>query len=499
MVLEAKGESLFVQKYGGSSLADATRIRHVASHIKACVQAGHALIIVVSAMGSETDRLEALAKELSPEGACSHSSRRFAQREWDMLLSAGERVSAALLAIRLHALGVHATSLTGSQVGILTTADHGDARIQQILGARVRDQLACNRVVIVAGFQGVCPETRDVTTLGRGGSDLTAVALAKVLHADRCQIFTDVDGVYRCHPDLIPTVNEGGQDDEGSQDSEDGRLQPSMRLARVSWEQMHTMSQFGAKVLHARAAQMARDYQVQLEVRSSFDFDRPGTLVADDPAEKADLITIEKSATQKTTMQRVSVRKQKDSQAMTDNAITKNAITKTTELTEHLETKAAVSGSQQEPHLPSEQLEQEGVFAMVAMPEVVRLTMSGLEEVACRQDWLACMQHGGLVWVASRLEAKRFEGVLEKRLLEPWLKALPVSLTDRLQVESDLSLITLVGAGFARRPEMLLDLDGMLARPKTWLFEDTRIQLLVAQDQLEAAQRELMTRWLTQS
>ena len=177
---------LIIQKYGGSSVASLERIKAVADHIKSCAQQGNRLVVTISAMGSQTDELSKLAIAMSPNPP---------RRELDMLLTAGERISMALLSIALHDRGVDAVSLTGSQCGILTDQTHGNARITKILGDRIRSSLNENRVVIVAGFQGVSPATKEITTLGRGGSDLSAIALAATLKADKCQLFKDVENL----------------------------------------------------------------------------------------------------------------------------------------------------------------------------------------------------------------------------------------------------------------------------------------------------------------
>ncbi|MDP8957618.1 MAG: aspartate kinase, partial [Actinomycetota bacterium] len=187
--------ALLIQKYGGSSVADAERIRMVARRVAEARRADHQVVVVVSAMGNTTDELLRLAGQVSPSPP---------EREMDMLLTAGERIAMALLAIAIHEEGVEAMSLTGSQAGILTDTSHGRAKILEIKGDRVRHGLAAGKVVIVAGYQGVNPDTKDVTTLGRGGSDATAVALAAVLRADACEIYTDVDGVFTADPRIVP-------------------------------------------------------------------------------------------------------------------------------------------------------------------------------------------------------------------------------------------------------------------------------------------------------
>jgi aspartate kinase len=228
-----------VQKYGGTSVGDAQRIRKVAERVVSCAAAGHRVCVVVSAMGHTTDELLGLAAEVS---TVPHP------RELDMLLTAGERISMALLSMAINELGSGAISFTGSQAGIVTDTSHGKARILEVKAARVREALEAGRIAIVAGFQGVSTAF-DVTTLGRGGSDTTAVALAAALDADYCEIFTDVDGVFTADPRVVPDAR---------------------KLHAVSYEEMLELSASGAKVLMLRSVEYARNYGVLLHVRSSF-------------------------------------------------------------------------------------------------------------------------------------------------------------------------------------------------------------------------------------
>ena len=248
---------LVVQKYGGTSVGDASRIRRVAERVVAARLAGNDVVVVVSAMGDSTDDLIALARRVSPDPP---------PREMDMLLTAGERISMALLAMAIADLGVTAKSFTGSQAGIITDTLHGKARILDVRAGRISDALTENNVVIVAGFQGVST-SRDVTTLGRGGSDTTAVALAAALGASVCEIYTDVDGVYTADPRVVPEAR---------------------KLHVVSYEEMLEMSACGAKVLMLRCVEYARRTGMVLHVRSSFT-DAPGTWVReeDERMEKA--------------------------------------------------------------------------------------------------------------------------------------------------------------------------------------------------------------------
>ncbi len=244
--------ALVVQKYGGSSVADAERIKRVAERIAAARKAGHDVVVVVSAMGDTTDELLDLASQVSPLPP---------PRELDMLLTAGERISMALLAMAISNLGYEARSFTGSQAGMITTSAHGKARIIDVTPGRVRSATDEGAVAIVAGFQGVAQDTKDVTTLGRGGSDTTAVALAAAIGADICEIYTDVAGVFSADPRIVPDAR---------------------KLPVVSFEEMLEMSASGAGVLQLRSVEYARNHGVRIHVRSSFADDGDagtGTLV----------------------------------------------------------------------------------------------------------------------------------------------------------------------------------------------------------------------------
>jgi aspartate kinase len=252
--------SLVVQKYGGSSVADAERIKRVAERIVATKRAGNDVVVVVSAMGDTTDELIDLAEQIVPVPG---------GREFDMLLTAGERISMALLAMAINSLGYKAESFTGSQAGVLTTSVHGKARIVNITPGRVENSLTEGNIAIVAGFQGFSKETMNITTLGRGGSDTTAVALAAALHADVCEIYTDVDGVYTADPRIVPNAR---------------------RLQTVTYEEMLELAACGAKILHLRSVEYGRRYHVPIHVRSSFSH-KSGTTVTgsmeDLPVEQA--------------------------------------------------------------------------------------------------------------------------------------------------------------------------------------------------------------------
>ena len=240
--------SLIVQKYGGSSVADAESIRRVAKRIVDLQRQGHEVVVTVSAMGDSTDDLIDLAHEITPIPD---------PREFDMLITTGERISMALLAMAIKSMGYDARSYTGSQAGMITDAKHGDARIVDVTPVRVREALDEGAIAIVAGFQGFNRDTRDITTLGRGGSDTTAVALAAALGAERCEIYTDVDGVFTSDPRMVPRAH---------------------KIDHISSEEMLELAGSGAKVLHIRAVEYARRQNVTLVVRSSFS-DDPGTIV----------------------------------------------------------------------------------------------------------------------------------------------------------------------------------------------------------------------------
>ncbi len=232
--------TLVVQKYGGSSLANADGIKRVAQRIVASRKAGHSVVVVVSAMGDSTDELHELAMQVSPLPP---------GRELDMLLTAGERISMALVAMAIANLGFEARSFTGSQAGVITDSTHGKARIIDVTPGRISSALGDGAIPIVAGFQGVSQGSKDITTLGRGGSDTTAVALAAALGAGTCEIYTDVDGVFTADPRIVPSAR---------------------RIPRISYEEMLEMAASGAKVLHLRCVEYARRHGMPIHVRSSF-------------------------------------------------------------------------------------------------------------------------------------------------------------------------------------------------------------------------------------
>ncbi len=238
---------VIVQKYGGTSVGSIERMKAMAERVASTRKQGHDVVVIVSAMSGETDKLIGLASRISPnpEG-----------REMDLLLSSGERISAALSAMAINEMGFKAQSLTGRQVGIITDETHTSAKIERITGERVKKALSKGIVPVIAGFQGVT-ETSEVTTLGRGGSDLTAVAIAAALKADLCEIYTDVDGVYTTDPNIVPEAK---------------------KLEKISYEEMLELASLGAKVLQTRSVEFAKKYDVPVVVRSSFT-DNPGTLV----------------------------------------------------------------------------------------------------------------------------------------------------------------------------------------------------------------------------
>ena len=252
--------SLVVQKYGGSSLTDADSIKRVARRIVETRKAGNEVCVVVSAMGDTTDQLLDLAQQVSPLPPA---------REMDMLLTAGERMSMALVAMAIANLGHTARSFTGSQAGVITDSAHGKARIIDVTPGRIRGALDNGDIAIVAGFQGVSADSKDITTLGRGGSDTTAVALAAALHADVCEIYTDVDGVFTADPRIVPNAR---------------------KIARLSNEEMLELAACGAKILHLRCVEYARRFDMPIHVRSSFSY-REGTLIVTQSArEKGDSV-----------------------------------------------------------------------------------------------------------------------------------------------------------------------------------------------------------------
>ncbi|MDX2376888.1 aspartate kinase [Microbacterium sp. LRZ72] len=243
--------ALIVQKYGGSSVADAESIKRVAKRIVDTRRAGNDVVVAVSAMGDTTDELLELADDVAPIPA---------PRELDMLLSSGERISMALLAMAIHSMGFEARSFTGSQAGMITDATHGAARIVDVTPVRLREALDEGAIVIVAGFQGFNRDTRDITTLGRGGSDTTAVALAAALKADVCEIYSDVDGIFTADPRIVPRAH---------------------KLSAISSEEMLELAANGAKVLYIRAVEYARRHGVLIHARSTFTSGE-GTLVLDE-------------------------------------------------------------------------------------------------------------------------------------------------------------------------------------------------------------------------
>lgn len=242
--------SLIVQKFGGSSVANTERVWNVARRITETYQKGHSVVVVVSAQGDTTDDLIEKSTEIN---------RQPSKREMDMLLSAGEQISSALLAMAIQKLGFPAVSLTGRQAGFITNSNYANARIRRIETERLNKELDHNNIVIVAGFQGI-NRFDDITTLGRGGSDTSAVALAAALNADVCQIYTDVDGIYTADPRIVPNA---------------------VKLSEISFDEMLELATLGAQVLHNRSVEMAKKYNVRLEVLSSLEV-KPGTQVKEE-------------------------------------------------------------------------------------------------------------------------------------------------------------------------------------------------------------------------
>jgi aspartate kinase len=251
--------ALIVQKYGGTSVGTTDRIKAVAERVVKTADKGNGVVVVVSAMSGETDKLIGFAQEIS------HSPN---EREMDMLLSSGERVTAALTAMAVEAFGHKAKSMTGRQAGIITDTVHTKARIERITGERVRKALSDGYIVVIAGFQGITEGDTDVTTLGRGGSDLSAVAIAAAIEADLCEIYTDVDGVYTTDPNIVPEAR---------------------KLDKISYEEMLELASLGAKVLQTRSVEFAMKYNVPVIVRSSFN-DNQGTLVVEEDKEMENVV-----------------------------------------------------------------------------------------------------------------------------------------------------------------------------------------------------------------
>jgi aspartate kinase len=250
--------ALIVQKYGGTSVGNPDRIKNVARRVFATQQAGNQVVAVVSAMSGVTDNLIKLAKEVHPEPS---------EREMDVLLATGEQTTIALLAMALHGLGAKATSLTGPQAGIVTDAVHTKAKVANITPRKVHELLNAGHVVIIAGFQGETPEGH-ITTLGRGGSDLSAIAVAAAVKADVCEIYTDVDGVYTADPRIIPDAK---------------------KIQEISYDEMLEMAALGSKVMQARSVEFAKKFNVVFEVRSSFN-NNPGTIVKAETAKMEDVV-----------------------------------------------------------------------------------------------------------------------------------------------------------------------------------------------------------------
>jgi aspartate kinase len=251
--------ALIVQKYGGTSVGNVERIKAVAERVAKTIRKGNQVVVVVSAMSGETDKLIGFAHQISPTPN---------EREMDMLLSSGERVTSALTAMAIEAQGHKARSFTGRQAGIITDRVHTKARIEKISGERIKKALGDGYAVVIAGFQGVTEGELDVTTLGRGGSDLSAVAVAAAVNADLCEIYTDVDGVYTTDPNIVTEAR---------------------KLEKISYEEMLELASLGAKVLQTRSVEFAKKYKVPVVVRSSFN-DNPGTLVVEEDKDMENVV-----------------------------------------------------------------------------------------------------------------------------------------------------------------------------------------------------------------
>lgn len=250
---------LIVQKYGGTSVGNIDRIKAVAERVVRTAREGNQVVVVVSAMSGETDKLINLAGQISSSPS---------ERELDMLLSSGERVTSALTAMAVEALGMKALAMTGRQAGIITDSAHTKARIEKIFGERIMKAINDGYIVVIAGFQGVTEGEAEITTLGRGGSDLSAVAVAAAVHADLCEIYTDVDGVYTTDPNIVPDAR---------------------KLEKISYEEMLELASLGAKVLQTRSVEFAMKYNVPVVVRSSFN-DNPGTLVVEEDKDMENVV-----------------------------------------------------------------------------------------------------------------------------------------------------------------------------------------------------------------
>ena len=254
---------LIVAKFGGSSVSDAASVLRVAKRIVDTKNSGNEVVVIVSAMGDTTDELLDLAREVSPNPP---------GRELDMLLTAGERISMAVLAMAISDLGYEARSYTGSQAGLITDSEHGKARIVDVTPGRIKEALSEGAIPIIAGFQGVARDTKDITTLGRGGSDLTAVAIAAALDADVCEIYTDVDGIFSADPRIAPKARQ---------------------VPRITYDEMMELAAAGAKVLHLRCVEYAKRFDMPIHVRSSFS-DKEGTFVIADLADQSKIEKLSK-------------------------------------------------------------------------------------------------------------------------------------------------------------------------------------------------------------
>ncbi|MBP6217971.1 MAG: aspartate kinase [Oligoflexales bacterium] len=424
---------LIVQKYGGTSVGSLARIQNIANHIYHTLEKDQVqILVVVSAMGAHTDELYEMAHTLHPHPP---------KRELDMLVTSGERISAALLSIALARLGLASISLTGSQSGILTDDTHGNARISKILGQRIREGLQANKVVIVAGFQGMNLETKDVTTLGRGGSDLTAVALASHFKAALCQIYTDVLGVMTADPRTVPSAQ---------------------LLTHISWESMSCLAWAGAGILHHRAAFVASKDQVPLEIRSSLQFDHRGTLIHGPLRES---VTPSPSTSLRT---------------------------------------GSVEGSQVKPQQISikgnQDMESPIVYALAHKTKQIFIRIH-FEMVHPRQEfsvaqvlrWLWKNEESPPLFRQFKsLQAKNeliCELVCSERVLSLLSAELPSLGAETFSIEilgRDLALLSLVGAGFRQSPEIIEKILGLLPEISVLDLDDNTICIAVPMSRMEA-------------
>jgi aspartate kinase len=389
--------ALVVQKFGGTSVANVARLRRVAGIVAGTRRAGSSVVVVVSAMGDETDRLMRLARSVAPNPP---------KRELDMLLTSGERQSTALLSMALRSLGLDAVSFTGSQVGIITDDNHADARIVEIRGERLREALRQGRIPIVAGFQGVSPE-REITTLGRGGSDTTAVALAAHLGAQWCDIYTDVPGVFTEDP---------------------GEFKGVRLLPELSYQEMLELANGGAQVLHPRACALAAKYHVTIRVRSSFSAGE-GTIIKESSKSKVQSSKGDRAA------RRPGSRRLPRAGVALEKAFVR-AITHTGDLCR---------------------------LSLIKVPRVPKCLAQGVTQLAKERVPLVFFAHGvptndrfDLSYIVAQTEYARTRKIMEQ--IRTRVKA------ERLDVQCNLGSVSVVGPGVGSDAEIIADLFGIISR-----------------------------------